>query len=164
MKYFLTTTIINEDGGIVATLEDREITADEVITELAVRRDDNKDPVLLAKAGRTCSNCGKPGHSKRTCPKAAPTKSKKGKRTVTCKNCGEQGHLQKTCPNAPAPAAEQPAVKSEPFGRDTYEQVRGAMHDREFQSARYALVNKLSPREVNASIKSTDFEDYLLNR
>jgi hypothetical protein len=38
------------------------------------------------------------------------------------------------------------------------------MHDRGFSSAEYALSRKLSPREVNAAIKSTDYDDYLDNR
>jgi hypothetical protein len=38
------------------------------------------------------------------------------------------------------------------------------MHKREFQSARYSLVNKLPPKEVNAAIRSTDYDDYIDNR
>ena len=38
------------------------------------------------------------------------------------------------------------------------------MDDREFMSAKYSLTHKLPPREVNAAIRSTDYEDYLASR
>jgi len=57
---------------------------------------------------------------------------------------------------------ERPASK--PLDGFQYEALRDAMHDRGFSSAEYALTNRLSPREVNAAIKSTDFDDYIEHR
>ncbi len=48
--------------------------------------------------------------------------------------------------------------------QEQYDELRDAMHDREFMSAKYALTHELSPREVNAAIRSTDYEDYLESR
>jgi hypothetical protein len=85
-----------------------------------------------------------------------------GKRTTTCKNCGELGHISKTCTNAPKAAeAQQSSEAREPLSAEQYGAVRTAMHDREFQSGKYSLSSKLSPKEVNAAIRSRNYEDYL---
>ncbi len=56
------------------------------------------------------------------------------------------------------------AAKTKPLTGDEYDEVRDAMHDRDFSSAEYALSHKLPPREVNAAVRSTDYDDYLDNR
>lgn len=64
---------------------------------------------------------------------------------------------------APAPAAT-PAPDTKPLGVDQYDQLRAAMYDRDFSSAKYALTHRLSPREVNAAIRSSSYDDYIDNR
>lgn len=47
---------------------------------------------------------------------------------------------------------------------DQYKVLRGAMHDRDFSSAQYALSHKIPPKEVNAAVRSKNYDDYLENR
>lgn len=47
------------------------------------------------------------------------------------------------------------------IGPDRFKAIRDAMHGRDFSSAAYALTNKLSPKEVNAAVRSTDYTNYL---
>jgi hypothetical protein len=81
--------------------------------------------------------------------------------------CGSKGARHfKTCPlngkeTIRTFAPEQPKKESSPLDGFQYEALRDAMHDRDFSSAEYALTNRLSPREVNAAIKSADYDDYL---
>lgn len=49
---------------------------------------------------------------------------------------------------------------AEPLTREQYDQVRGAMFNRDFSSASFALSHKMSPAEVNAAIRSSDYQDY----
>ncbi len=82
-----------------------------------------------------------------------------------CSGCGKPGHSIRTCPKARGQHPDNP--KPEPtteLTEDQYDELRDAMHDRDFMSAKYALTHKLSPREVNAAIRSTDYEDYLESR
>src|SRR3989344_1954319 len=73
--------------------------------------------------------------------------------------CGSVGpRHKKDCQQASSPT---PRPHNEAFGPDRYKAIRAAMHDREFQSARYSLVNKLLPREVNTAVRSKDYTDYL---
>ena len=83
-----------------------------------------------------------------------------------CSGCGKQGHSIRTCPEARGqhPDNPKPDTTSEPLDEDQYAELRDAMHDREFMSARYSLTHKLPPREVNAAIRSTDYEDYFASR
>lgn len=55
-------------------------------------------------------------------------------------------------------------TRVEPLTPEQYADVRSAMNDREFQSAQYSLVNKLRPSEVNAAIKSDNYQSYLDGR
>ena len=74
--------------------------------------------------------------------------------TKSC--CGSTGAWHfKTCKGI-----QQHVDNSEEFGPGQYEKIRVAMHDKEFQSARYALINKLSPREVNFAVRSKDYGEY----
>ena len=105
-----------------------------------------KKPVVQIKSGR--------GHFER--------------RKKPC--CGSTGSRHfKTCPQYGTPASDAP-VRGEvsyagpskaALGPDRYKAIREAMRDKEFQSARYALVNKVSPKEVNAAVRSKDYDDYL---
>ncbi len=101
-------------------------------------------------------------------PRETPKKNVGGRKAGSvhlCSGCGKQGHSIRTCPKARGmhPDNPKPDVTIE-IDEGQYEKLRDAMHDREFMSAKYALTNKLSPREVNAAIRSTDYEDYLESR
>ena len=79
--------------------------------------------------------------------------------------CGSTGSRHfKWCTKKDGSAAPTDPTPSAALGPDRYEAIREAMNDREFQSAEYALVHKLSPREVNAAVRSADYTDYLDNR
>lgn len=80
MKYSGTVTILDEEGN---TVHERELTSDQLIDELLfgktapeVKEDEEEAPATQQSAGkkkrkeRTCSNCHKPGHIARHCPKA----------------------------------------------------------------------------------------------
>lgn len=88
---------------------------------------------------------------------------KTGRKKSACGKCGRAGHNAKTCaqqePAEPKPEYQQPP--SEAIGPDRYKAIREAMLDKEFMSGRYAMTNKLSPREVNAAVRSKDYSDYL---
>lgn len=100
----------------------------------------------------------------------AKAKMRKAGRFGTKACCGSTGSRHfKTCSQSGSrdvqnltPAREAP--KTEALGPDRYEAIRTAMHDRDFSSVQYALTNRYSPREVNAVIKSVDYDDYLMNR
>ena len=83
-----------------------------------------------------------------------------------CSVCGKTGHSVRTCPNARGMHPDNPRSEptSEPLDEDQYAELRDAMHDREFMSAKYSLTRKLPPREVNAAVRSTDYEDYFSSR
>lgn len=94
------------------------------------------------------------------------------KQEVRCEECKTTGSRHfNTCSKAKGTSGDlssmsgatqghvpQPRVA---IGPDRYNMIREAMHDKEFQSARYALVNKLSPAEVNAAVRSKDYSEYL---
>lgn len=78
--------------------------------------------------------------------------------------CGSTGtrHM-KNCPVVTKSVAK---AEPDPQSRVTltgeqYIELRKAMHDREFQSAKYALINKLSPREVNRAVVTKDYQEYM---
>lgn len=130
------------------------------------------------KSGRICSNCGQPGHDLRKCPKGKGVyltdgQEKHRSNREPCAECGSKGSRHfKTCskygqrketipsfagsddsPEAPSPI--------EPLTSEQYGAIRSAMNDREFMSAKYALVNKLRPTEVNHAVRSSSYEHYL---
>lgn len=47
------------------------------------------------------------------------------------------------------------------IGREQYDAIRTAMHDRDFSSASYSLTRKVPAREVNTAVSSTDYKNYL---
>lgn len=95
-----------------------------------------------------------------------------GKQGIRCEECKTTGSRHfKTCSKAKGTSGDlsdfssagkehvpQPRVA---IGPDRYAMIHEAMHDKEFQSARYALINKLSPAEVNAAVRSKDYSEYL---
>lgn len=111
-------------------------------------------------------------------PRASVGKKKKaekiGKKQRVCSICGRSGHDVRKCPQGKGMHPDnqrdaQPSERSDSmeaprsvaFNVDRYEAVREAMQDHDFQSAKYALTNRLSPKEVNATVRSTDYENYL---
>jgi len=100
----------------------------------------------------------KPHHEK---PAA---KTKGVGRQHKCSFCGKPGHSVRTCPQArgahPEDSSQDSLTKSVPLTMSQYIELRNAMHDRDFQSAKYALVNRLSPKEVNRAVVSRDYDDY----
>lgn len=123
-QYFKTTTIIDGEGNLIATLEDKEITANEVITELAKRHDNNVAPTPLPKAKKEKKTYKKREKVAGIDPKPAKKINPKpvGKRTVVCPDCGEPGHMRKTCPqgagrnrivNMPAKTSPTPVAVGE---------------------------------------------------
>ncbi len=90
--------------------------------------------------------------------------------------CGSKGARHfKTCVNFPGNKTDEtvlnpedgPAVAEAPKARalsnEEYLDLRAAMQDKEFQSARYSLVNKLSPKEVNKAVVSKSYDEYIEN-
>lgn len=97
------------------------------------------------------------------------------------KNAGLSGNGAAKSKGVAAKGAEQKAEKKQkdapgqhlsgdgiihipPLSEEQYDALREAMQDKEFMSARYALVNKVSPREVNHAVRSTSYNDYLDQR
>ena len=95
----------------------------------------------------------------------------KREKGVPCPECGSKGARHfKICSQNGAYTrkviGEEDQVPTDPkaLTEEQYDDLRDAMHDREFQSARYSLVNKLPPKEVNAAIRSSDYDAYVDSR
>lgn len=128
------------------------------------------------KKVRVCSICGKPGHDVRKCPRGVgmhPDNPKPSKGREPCAECGSTGTRHfKTCSRpkgaAPTKAFASPdtsaEIPKEPLTPDQYEKVRSEMHDRNFSTGQFSLINKMRPSEVNSAIRSEDYEDYLATR
>jgi hypothetical protein len=159
MSYSYTLMVLDDDGNPVV---EHYLSPDEAV-------------MILADALTRQRSTGAPEFPDE---KLFPTRKNKekaeahpaGKRRPKCSICGKPGHNVMTCPdgkgkhpnNTPEPTASTKA--SEPLFESEYDELREAMLDREFQSAKYALVHKLSPREVNAAVRSADYADYLDDR
>lgn len=77
-----------------------------------------------------------------------------------CPECGSKGTRHfKTCSLTGFHVKEDPP-KAKPLSLEQFSKVREAMHDKDFQSARFALTNKMSPAEVNKAVRSASFEEY----
>lgn len=97
---------------------------------------------------------------------------------MLCDECGTTGTRHfKTCSKwvrskngtletIPSFSSESSASASskDPLTAEEYANLRSAMHDKEFQSARYALTHKLRPTEVNAAVVSKSYANYLDNQ
>jgi len=53
------------------------------------------------------------------------------------------------------------APRAEPMTRDQYMELQDAKFDKHFSTLTYATAQKIRPAEINAVIKSTDYENYL---
>lgn len=100
--------------------------------------------------------------------KAEKKKGKKGQKV--CKKCGTPGHMAKTCPQGAEsfviPEQDQrvnPAQAKTPVMLSETEFTRVQNHKGMFQfsSAKYGMVNKLSPLEVSRAARVTTYEEYV---
>jgi len=98
-KYFLNRTITDEAGGVVAHLESREMPADEVISEVALRFGGAGLGVLEVSAARQKKTKGK-----------KPKAGKKGK----CPECGSPSRHKKDCTLAPSYNGGKPVGDERP--------------------------------------------------
>ena len=102
-----------------------------------------------------CSECGSLRRHFKTC-------SKNGKETTpSFQNGGGPAIASER--SAPPPVSYTPLTK-DPLTAEQYGELRQNMLDREFQSARYALTRKLSPREINLAVRSANYQNYLETR
>ena len=166
MKYAGNITIVDDQGEAVF---EHELSADEIIDVLLKRPEEpehEEDAEPQKAKVRKCGTCSKKGHTSRKCPgvERYSADPMQGQHTEGKPCCGSLGFKhKKNCPErnvAPMP----PRAELEPLDEAQYDELRYAMHDREFQSAQYSLTHKLPPREVNAAIKSKDYEGYLDGR
>ncbi len=56
---------------------------------------------------------------------------------------------------------EEPTIVGKPLSEEEYNDLKTAMQDKEFQSGRYALTHRLSPREINKAVPSADYQTYI---
>lgn len=161
MSYSYTILGLDDEGNVIL---EHNISADVAMRIIAGALKDlqSSDRVEIAGGGPEVV-VALPGKKKKAKEAKAPKEKKDtGKRTVTCKNCGGSGHIAKTCPNGAGRQIVPPAAATTlAITEEAYDEIREAMHDREFQSARYALTNSISPREVNAAVRSTSYKNYL---
>jgi hypothetical protein len=161
MKIDYTLTGIDEDGNLVVDIPMTREQVGTIILEAIL----SKNVSVVAPSTETepetedvlVSVKKKPGKK----AKAGKIKGQK-----ICKNCGKPGHIAKTCkePGSPVAQNEQPSAPREPLSIEQYDDIRAAMHDREFQSGKYSLSHKLSPKEVNAAVRSSTYQNYLDSR
>lgn len=84
----------------------------------------------------------------------------------TC--CGSNGPRHRNfCSNFKKPEKAPPKESAvevaarRALSSEEYDELRTAMNDSQFQSGRYALTNRLSPKEVNLAIESADYDAYI---
>lgn len=174
-------------GRRQAILEELETVEKEIEYELAaaggskpLTAADKKKVSEPATGKHKCGNCGKEGHIRRTCPAAvnyhaANEKEKSTRPAKSCCGstgsrhfnwCKENGTKEPTrsMQDVYTDQNEHASSPRVPLTQEQYDTLREAMHDREFMSAKYALINKLSPAEVNAAVLSVSYENYLITR
>lgn len=165
MKYTYSLTIIDENGEIKG---ERELSAEQAID------------ILLAPESVEVAEV-EPEPETETVPERAPAPKKKDKKPkveAPAKSggrfplkacCGSVGPRHKHgCASAAKPKEGKrdslelsgPAALTE----EQYGDLRGAMHDFGFSSREYASEMDLPLSQVNAAIKSTDYENYLASR
>lgn len=145
----------------------------------------NKDGSPKKKYG--CTKCGKPGHRSKTCSKGLTPKiqsdSIAGRHSEGKPCCGSFGPLHKKgCKNygvvlppkernshtvdqyeedeTQTNDPERANKKREVLSLSEFHRIKENMHEGDFSSASYALVNKLPPREVNKMVLAADYEAY----
>lgn len=88
---------------------------------------------------------------------------KKGQKV--CKKCGTPGHIAKTCPQGDTAAEEtfvrQDALAPTVLTKEQFERVQHLKGTFQFSSAKYGLVNKVSPLEVSRAARVTTYQEYV---
>lgn len=176
MTYTYTLLIVNESGNPVV---DHALTPDQAVAILAQAIADRPQPSIESEPkDHTAAQPRKKGGRKKRAPASNPSPRKVARfQPKPC--CGSTGpRHKKGCANG-TPYAQSDAskelsdgirsfhqerTKPDPLALAEYSELREAMHDREFQSAQYALTKRLPPREVNTAVRSSSYEDYLAIR
>lgn len=150
MAHTCTIIVVDEDGGL---LVERILPAEEAVAVLAI----------ALRAANPLSAEAEDDEPEENKDNVVPqNRSRRGRNK--CSLCGKMGHTKRKCPNLnreplDREASEEPSARRF-FSREDYDKVRDAMHQRDFMSNQYALTQKLSPKEVNAAVRSTDYDDY----
>lgn len=85
------------------------------------------------------------------------------KRGDPCKECGSTGTRHfKTCSQVKKPPKLLYTVNL--LTADQYDELRDAIFEKDFQSIRFAMTHKMSPKEVNMAVQTTSYADYLNKR
>ncbi len=109
-KYAASITILDQDGN---TVYDRELTQDEIVSELLTKRvvpDFKEGAVIESEEEVEEAPKKRRGRPKKETDKAPKNKRVQKGEKRTCSICHEKGHIAKTCPKDP-----RFAYKEKPF-------------------------------------------------
>ncbi len=150
------------------TLEDKLAKLDEL---RASRKEIDDEIAVLFGMGKEGEGIVRPVEKKEKKKKSYYVPKGKPWATTPKPCCGSKGARHfKTCVNFPGnlnkgnngdEGEKREEKPREPLTMEQYADVKNAIHDGEFQSAKYSLVNKLHIREVNEAIRSNSYDNYL---
>lgn len=154
MKYFA--QVVDENQRI---LRSEELTAEQVIDLLASPIEPVVENEVVEEVVKTAG-----GGKAKKAPKENPNPEPAVKGKNKCGMCGAVGHIARSCKivvKGPGQTVVPGLSNREILTSDEYDKIRYAMKDREFMSGEYALTNGLSPREVNRTVRSANYKEYL---
>lgn len=170
MRKYLFSIVDNDD-----TILSREISTERAM-DLMIETDDRIATPTMRDEEKDAGVPTPPKHE-RVREAMDSTRTGRGngpKRYAPKECCGSKGprHL-KECQGKPVnntrSSTEEKAYETKnkiPLTRIQYDAIRVAMHEQResFNSAKYGMVNKVSPIEVKTATRSSDFDDYLAIR